>query len=189
MAFHVLVVGHSLVHRLEGFSIGQNNRNLGLDTSLFRVSYIGVGGLTVKNAIWQINSIEDLKPDAVILDLGANDLDNREEPDARFVAADIVEFSNWLLLHTKLVYIVASYHRSRPRRADYEDVLPVFNNTLRRICRGLTNVYFWPHRNMTQEWQGFMKTDGVHLNTEGLHRYYRSIRGAVLNASKKFTAL
>ena len=189
MACHILVVGHSLVRRLEQFSVEQNLYNLNLDPSRFRISFLGIGGLTIKNAIWHVNAIEELKPNAVILDLGTNDLDNREEPDAGFVAADIVEFANELLLHTKLVYIVTAYHRARPRRADYEAVLPLFNSTLRRICRILQNVHFWPLRNLTQNWENFLTADGVHLNAEGLPRYYRSIRGAVLHAEKTFSSL
>jgi lysophospholipase L1-like esterase len=143
-----------------------------------------VGGLTVTRAKWQINAIEELKPDAIILDLGANDIDSREYPDPEFLAADVGEFANWLLLHTTLVYVVAAYHRLKPRRSNYEQVLPSFNNTLRRVCRGLRNVIFWPHRNMTEDWQTFITADGVHLNHRGLPRYFRSIRGAALNARK-----
>ena len=189
MACHILVLGHSFVNRLQQFSRQQQQHNLDLDAKNFHVSYLGISGLTLKRAFWQISAIDDLKPDAIFLDVGANDLDHTAEPDADFLAADVVEFANSLLLHTKFVYITSAFHRLKPRRSDYERVLPAFNDTLRRACRGLQNVAFWPHRNMTLDWQKYMAGDGVHLNNEGLRKYARSIRGAALKARTNWCSI
>ena len=46
-----------------------------------------------------IPDIRSLNPDAIVLDLGANDLDCASRPDPEFVAADVVEFANLLLYY------------------------------------------------------------------------------------------
>ena len=176
------------IKRVTRFGIYERKRVRYQNYSLFasfRVKYLGVGGLTVHGAQRLLSEIQDLHPEVIMLDLGANDLDSRTTQDPELLAANIVDFANELLRIAAAVYVLPAYHRSRPRRTDYAHVLPRFNATLRRICRELSQVTFWPHRNLSLDWEKFLLPDGVHFNVIGLLRYFRSVRGAVLHARRQ----
>lgn len=180
------VVGHSLIKGLKHFL--QNN-NFHLKGVLIQDFALPGGQVYNKEHLQQVRAFLHSRThhsrfDVLVLDLGANDLDNANSPDPRLLAADVVDFANSLLNYARTVVVLPAYYRALPRVANYLHLLPSYNSTLRRICRELHSVVFWPHRNLTLNWEQYLVKDGVHLNREGRHRYFRSVRGAILRALK-----
>ena len=73
---HVLIIGHSFVHRLKAFV--QKKRHMQAFSSLRGMADIyfhGVGGRTIaKFRKFDFNVVRQLVPDVIILELGSNDL-------------------------------------------------------------------------------------------------------------------
>ena len=78
--------------------------------------------------------------------------------------------------------VVMAFPRRESRRSDYNEVMVVYNSTLRDLESYYPNVYVWSHKNMMAKWEDMIYLDGVHLDTFGLARYFRSIRGACMKA-------
>ena len=190
MAYEIIVFGHSLVRRLRDFTVQDKQYNLNLDKDVYSIFWVTRGGLHLENLDDEVETVKDLKPDALILDLGANDLDGKDA-DPQFVAKQVINLAVYLADLTKhgVVFVVQAYHRLKPRTENYETTLPVFNAYLKEGCEQATcehyRIIYWPHRNLTQNWEQFMLPDGIHFNVTGLQRYRRSIRGAVLKAKQQ----
>ena len=185
----IVVFGHSLVRHLRDYTVRHHLHNLDLSADKYRVFLVGHSGLTVEKAFQEVDVVEHLQPATVVLDLGANDLDSCSDPQPHQVAQSVVEFALHLKLRSKakVLYIVQAYHRYKPRRKNYEKVLPIFNKALFEWCKAHPDmgIIYYHHRNFNNNWQNYLSADGVHLNCEGNRRYYRSIRGAVLRASSQ----
>ena len=183
----IVLFGHSFIRRLRDFSVRNRSPNLDLDQNKFPVIFHGKGGLSLNNFHTELDVLDFLKPAAVILDLGANDLDKFSAPDPVILAHKIYEAAVEIQKASSAicVFVVQAFHREKPRRADYESVLSLFNITLRNICKSNNNnIIYWHHRNLNGSWRLFLSNDGIHLNKEGNKRYARSMRGAVLQAEK-----
>ena len=77
----VLVFGHSFVKRLNRSLIKNRGsyHNLGLNYEFAEVHWLGVGGLSVKNArAEQLIVVEHIRPDVVYVELGTVDLSDDE---------------------------------------------------------------------------------------------------------------
>jgi lysophospholipase L1-like esterase len=187
MVLRVLVFGDSFVRRLQDYLHSEFVYNLDIDAEKVCVEFYGFGGLTISRAEQYRTEITNRRPDVIILLLGANDLDKRDNiyhRDIRLIAADVVDFANQLLHITRRVYVFPAYHRLTPRLSAYEDFLPRFNETIDRICKNLYGIKFCALKNLTRDWPQYLLTDGIHLTHEGNRKY--CIRGAVLNACKHF---
>ena len=82
MAIQVLIIGHSFVDRLEQFVQTNDRCNLWLDRCEFTVTFHGQSGLSLQNGRLAsvIHTVQRLRPHAVIVDIGANDIDRNAEP-------------------------------------------------------------------------------------------------------------
>ena len=50
------------------------------------------------------------------------------------------------------------------------------------VIGSLENAFVWSHRGLMEPLNKVLKNDGVHLNTNGQYKLYRSYRGAMLKA-------
>ncbi len=176
----VVVFGHSFVSRLRNWLVSKNNFNLSLDKSLWRVILHGVGGLTLARVPFEMDIVENLEPNVIVLDIGANDLDSHFNPDPHQVAFDVAQFAMSLRHRAadRVVYLIMAYPRAKPRRSNYNEVLEIYNDALRQQCDGKALVIF-PLKNMSS-YEQCIGQDGIHLNNNGMMRYYRNIRKACL---------
>ncbi len=129
----------------------------------------------------------DLEGDALVVGLGSNDLDSRTMPDPIQLAEDIYQFLLQLkqAAKVKAVVIMQAFPRLNPRRHDYNDVLPLYNRHLKNLCRSNQNkIFFFSYRNIIRDWQSMLSRDGTHFNKQGLQRYFRNIREAVIMPAK-----
>ncbi len=183
----VAVFGHSFVRRLWDHLVPLNQ----IDMNLSDISLIfhGVGGLTLQGSVYEESQVAvHVCPTALVVDLGANDLDSLHYPDPHELASAMFVFLTVLRsrAHCRSVVVVQAFHRTSPRRHDFNDVLPEYNHHLKSLCNKhpSNGVHFFPLRNIIHNWESFLLPDGVHFNSTGIQRYMRNIRGAVLLSLK-----
>jgi len=70
----VLLLGHSFLRRLHNYLIGIDYVNLGLSSGEFRLTWKGVGGLTIPGLFDYWEHIRELQPRVLVLEIGSNDL-------------------------------------------------------------------------------------------------------------------
>ncbi len=181
------VFGHSFVRRLRDYLVPLNL----IDMNLTDVSVIfhGVGGLTFQGPILEESQVVvDVSPISVVVDLGANDLDQPLGPDPVDMAELMFKFLIELRskVNCKSVVIMQAFHRLFPRRHDFNEVLPLYNQHLKALCRNHPDhqVKFFPLKNIILHWDSYLLPDGVHFNPTGMQRYMRNVRGAVLASLK-----
>ena len=93
MTSDIVVVGHSFVRKLRQFAVENGQHNLDLDRNHFRVFFHGRGGGNLINIYEEVDAVCNLQPCAVILDIGANDLDRKSRPCTVTVASNVVRFA------------------------------------------------------------------------------------------------
>lgn len=59
------------------------------------------------------------------------------------------------------------------------------NAFLKTVLEDEPNLHFWRHKGLSLHAAHFLASDGTHLNTAGQFKLYKSIRGALIFASKQ----
>lgn len=77
----IVVFGHSFIRNLRSHVVQLGEFNLRLDSRHYRIIMHGVAGLTIEKADNESDVVISLAPEAIVLDLGSNDLDNVSQPD------------------------------------------------------------------------------------------------------------
>lgn len=182
----ITVFGHSFVSRLKEHLIHIDNINMSLDDA--SVTFQGYGGLTLSG--WASQAVISIptQTDAIVVDLGANDLDNPDKPIDPFqFAVSMYDFLCSLKSQKQVqaVIILQAFHRMQTRRPDFNEALAVYNTYLKAFCKEQPDnkVIFYPLKNIIDNWPEFLLADGVHFNSQGIQRYYRNVRGAVILAA------
>ena len=187
----VLVLGHSYINRLSNFIARDPAReNLALEKSAVLTFMFDVGHNNpgkVFSASSQLDIVWDLSPDAVVLDLGSNDLcDSGASPDS--IALAIVDLSLRIARIPGVRHVLVCGIIPRlfvPKwKPDFNAQVHDTNRILAKFLECLPNVHFWRHRSFALNHSKLFAHDGFHFNDAGLLRYYRSIRGAVMKAYK-----
>ena len=183
----ILIMGHSFIRRLRDF-IAKNPTdyylNLGLNDRV-SVHWHGVGGRTVKKlTTFDLNIVRQVQPDIVFLQIGTNDLTVKGMTPLTVGSAieDLVR-----LLHdsygVQLVYVGQTIKR-RPI-GDFNNKVHLLAQYLKTVLEPIPYAIYWSHRGFWRNASCYLSYDGVHLNGEGQHKFYRSIRGAVINSLKR----
>lgn len=164
----------------------ERDYGLGVD-----VSYICKGGWKLKDVRENMVSIIAIAPDYVIMQCGANDLcDHRHGETVGMqmleVAKEIKERST-----AKEVVIGQSLNRRVGRYLKNPAQADQFNQNAKRaniFVKGLAGEYgviYWRHRGLTCPEEGgkgdTLCKDGVHLSNRGQYKYFKSIKGAIVN--------
>ena len=179
----VLILGHSFIRRLHAFITRSHDNEyttkLGISTPDFICKWHGVGGRTVAKVLkYDLSVVKEFGPDIIILQLGTNDLVNSSPLTVGSSLEHLVT-----VLHD--VYKVDLICVCQTLRRSSLEVL--FNKNTGLLTRYLKTVlepipyaFFWSHRGFWKTKSAFLSQDGVHLNGRGQHKFYRSLRGAVL---------
>ena len=182
-----LVLGHSFVRRLEDFaaqkhSDGSFDLNLGL-ARVCSVVFHGKGGRTVDKTIkYDLDDIRSAAPHIVILELGSNDLCDKDT-DPETLALSIVALTELLLKDLKLRFIIVCEAIARQKEPfdGYNEKATQMNDHLKELLRGVSVAKCWQHRGLIQPTNNAVyDRDGIHLNYMGNKALYRSYRGAIL---------
>lgn len=192
--FRVMLIGHSFIRRLQTYSERSGHAsdpyaNLRLDRNQFRLSFIGLPGASVNGARSlqpQLHTIQTIHPDIVFLEIGSNDLcDPNLEP--RILAQNVISLARFIHIgyNVQCVVIGSILPRVGSTWRSYNTRVIVTNEYLREFSIPEVGLYFWRHRGFTDCSVNPFSGDGVHLNPQGMQKYVRSIRWAVLSYKSK----
>ena len=188
----VLIFGHSFVRRLhddlvKGFD-SRAKQNFNLAGSGVYVCLKGTGGRTVEKVRkYDISAIASIQPDIIILELGTNDLCHLSP---EVVGSRIEELARFFRdeLRVKVVVVCQVIDRKIPHSTAPDAAFNAKAAILRQyLCVVLENeagIFLWEHRDFGGDVNS-LSLDGVHCNSQGQYRLYRSYRGAILKALNK----
>ena len=183
----ILVFGHSFVSRLKKYLSNHVLSNFDLDHSQISVITHGISGLKIPSFKQEIyHFVENIHPDFLIVEIGTNDLcDSNTDP--IIMAGDLVDFLSHLSENNHIQHVVVCEPVFRDlskspqtvhQNPDFNAFVRKFNRKLVKLLISIPYMTTWRHNPMP------LSHDGVHVSPEYLCRYYRSIRGAVISASK-----
>ena len=189
----VLILGHSFVRRLRDdiFDLKCDFReDFGLD---LHSRFWCKGGLKIPVARSLIDNRMVRPAVVVFIQMGGNDF-VRGMADAPSVVDSLLSFASFVRTAYQAEFVVVGklFHRNRsqflPRPADVKE----YNGKV-RLANSLLNlkaqscgVVFWRHRGIEVSWESLLASDGTHLNLEkGQPMFYRSVRGALIFASRR----
>jgi len=116
----------------------------------------------------------------VYLQIGGNDLSTQS---AEKTATDIVSFANFLSQDVRIIVIGQLLFRNPKKVGEhYNRKVTECNNCIQGLVQDQPHLIFWHHRGFWKD-QSHLHADGTHLNQQGMIKYHRSVRTAVLHAS------
>lgn len=185
-----LVLGTSHINRLQNYLVRQHNANNLFNLNNYPPIYLhGISGGCVNNRVhvtrWE-RSIATFRPKVLVLHFGGNDLDSRRDV-CDLISLKVVNLATtWRARYNvQSVVIVQLIPRLTPRHissADYFTRTLEVNKMLKAECRH-TDILYWKISGVKYPTQPIF-CDGVHFNDDGMLRYFRSLRGAIIYASK-----
>ena len=178
----VLILGHSFIRRLKAF-IENHPTELDLAFQISAqaaISCRGVGGRTVAQAIqYNMKLVRSQCPDIVVVQLGTNDLSSNTSLKVGSAIEDFVH-----LLHdsygVKCVCVCQTIRRRSGR--EFNEKVDTLTRYLRVVLEPIPYAFYWGHRGFWKAKTNFLASDGIHLNSRGQFKLYRSLRGAVLKS-------
>lgn len=189
----VCLIGHSFVTRLQRYmQTNSQLRNLKLDSDYFNVFTCSRGGLRVA----QLPAFVSLSttPHMCFIQIGENDL---LRCDVNKLTTDILSFASYLHEGVGIpIVIVGQLLRRQPWASsrDFNVKIVEANLLLKAQCSKHEGIYFWHHRGFWSD-LNFLCHDGVHLQcprssvhvvtSSPMHKYWRSIRSAILHFKPK----
>ena len=186
----MLILGHSFVHRLHSF-IKKNGPEFDLHLGIsepMTLGWRGVGGFTVSKLREpeSLAFISKFRADIVYLEIGTNDLTRRHVYPAN-VGSAIEDFVRLLHVEYGVKWIFVGQTIKRDSKGNFNSHVTILARYLKVVLEPLSYVTYWTHRGFWQPCRPLLSYDGVHLNREGQHKLYKSIRGAVLQGLKKMS--
>lgn len=184
----VLILGDSFIRRVHQF-IKRYTPELDMQlhiTEPLVINWHGVGGRTAAKIIrHDLRVVESFHPDIVVLQLGTNDLTGHPPVLVGSAIEDLVR-----LLHdsfgVKFVCVCQTIHRDSA--GAFNKNVGILTKYLKVVLEPLVYARFWSHRGFWNSPKDFYAYDGVHLNSRGQHKFYRSLRGAVLKCLRSLAS-
>ena len=193
----ILVMGDSFVRRLKEFArrkFGEND-NLGFQFHMANVSWYGVGGLTIDRfRHHHMQNVFNVRPDILFIQLGSNDLaDAHKSPEEVANAMELLveDFLDAGVHQVIVSQVLFREGRGLPARVhNYNGKVTIFNfmNKLTFNPNYTDVARFWYHKGLWHKRQTTLCHDGVHFNSRGSRNYYRSVRGALMQALTRVRA-
>jgi hypothetical protein len=149
------------------------------------VFFHGIGGARVGNPshLREFESaVNHYRPAHLIVHFGGNDLDSNEDCVDTTIYG-LISFVTLLKRQHNLrsVTIIRLLPRQRTRHVNartYNSLVIKANTLLKELCVG-AGINYWRLRGFTNCSDNIF-VDGVHLNTLGMRKYYKQIRGILL---------
>lgn len=165
----------------------QNNRIRNLDLPLpnFNVTMQGRGGAYVRDLAALYSNCE-VTPHLAVIDIGTNDLSMvNSTQQATNVAKSVFDFATSLVARgVKKVVILEVLPRTRYGRhgapRSFNSLVQAYNSQIQAlVCQNNVPISYWFHADLSSQAESFI-TDGVHLTNDGISRYLRSLKRAIL---------
>ena len=182
----ITLVGHSfLTHILSQVEneVGDEH-NFGLRPSVAQMSYLVKGGKKLKH--FDEHTIMAYNPDIVYFEIGSNDLSELEKTGNQMgrvlydLAVKLISMGVKKVIAGEVIYRQADgVPNSKP---EYNYEVQNMNWYLQSTMAESNNprCFFWRHKNIWEASAIIYMDDGIHLNSLGNERMFRSIRGALL---------
>ena len=192
MTVQCLYYGHSFVHRYSTWV--QNNpryKDGGLRNGELNMLYHGEGGAKVERLLHQDNLqvVESLAPDAVIVEVGTNDL-----ADEGYRPSDLLQQVLKLINELKdrrvrYICVCSVIYRGKNAKRTcegYQGKVVAYNLQAAARINRLPNCMFWKHPGF---WKNInecvVKKDKVHLNDLGQYKLYNSLRSVCMRIVRR----
>lgn len=187
------MIGHSFITGLHRyFRLIPRLKNFNLDVNSFVFDFHARGGLQIPHLV---NSREflslDILPDLCYIQIEENDFLNRDD---QFIARSILSLASHLHegIGISLVIIGQLFGREPwASSTEFNQRIVRVNNLLKEGSAALLGVHIWHHRGFWSNLD-YLCNDGVHLRCPGgvvvsspMHKYWRSIRSALLHFSAR----
>ncbi|KAL3841658.1 hypothetical protein ACJMK2_019772 [Sinanodonta woodiana] len=184
-----LILGHSLCKWLERhLRLGSDHRlepsfNI---TECCKAHMKGVGGRTIDKLMFHdMHQVHAKRPDIVILMIGDNDVNADTSPEA--IAHKMVVLATFLYRKYKVRHIVLC--QLMPRFSENKEVADeICKETYCKLAKEINDIVrakVAAYDYITPQVRKKFRSDGIHLSPKGQWHLYKSIRGALLNASYK----
>ena len=195
MTDHVLkvcILGHSFTSRADRYLRDMGIENLNLPRISHNISLNGRGGAHFSDLIEMFNQTGVLQPDILVLDFGTNDLFNSNLVPTLSLARQYFNLAKHMLDHYGVKHIIilevlprTSWGRYGAPHSFSARVIS-FNNAIKSLVLHLDHtapITFWFNKGFPSKIESFI-SDGCHLNAEGMAKYIKSIRRAVIKVSR-----
>lgn len=186
-----LVIGSSHVNKLKNYVWKRPNIScFNLKDKYSDILCHGISGGKLSNrkdTAEMCSMVEDYKPTVVVIHVAGNDLDQKgadqELCDELVLRLSLLAQHLRQTFRVKIVHVFELLPRTKPRYLDpeeYNSLKRYFNRQLKRELVGVHGVFFGKIKGVKESNKKIFY-DGCHLTEdEGMVRYYRSIRGALL---------
>ena len=190
----VLVFGHSFIWRLNRYLVDSfgPNHNLEFEFNIANVFFYSIGGMPVDQArVEELGIVLYYRPQLVYIEMGTNELcDYYYTPDV--VGREIQNLvEDMLSLGVREVIVgevIFRNPRGIPRQMnDYNERVLQLNQYMEVFINSTFTPrgMLWRHRGLWNSIFPTLQHDGTHLNMYGLYRYYRSVRGAIMQGLRR----
>ena len=185
----ILILGHSFIRRLHVFLRQNFNevfaRNLHIDGDL-SIKWHGIGGRTISKVIrHELGIVEEFAPEIVVIQLGTNDLSSLSAVETGSALEDL----------SRLLHESYGVQRVCVCQTIFRSNAPLFNRQVKLLTKYLKvvlepipYVLYWRHRGFWNCKSRFLTRDGVHLHHFGQYKFFRSLRGTVLQCWRSLQA-
>ena len=185
----ILILGHSFIRRPH-FFLRQNfneafARNLHIDGDL-SIKWHGIGGRTISKVIrHDLGIVEKFAPEIVVIQLSTNGLSSLSAVETGSALEDLSR-----LLHesygVQRVCVCQTIFRSNTLLFNRQ--VKLLTKYLKVVLEPIPYFLYWRHRGFWNCKSRFLTRDGVHLNHFGQYKFFRSLRGAVLQCLRSLQA-
>ena len=184
----VHIIGHSFIKRLHHFCEKQNGDNLFNTQPAIEAKFTGIPGANISRISIFLSSCKlsnQLSNKTVLLQIGENDIKD-DTCDSRKLADEILMLARIAVnVHKASKVIICQLMKREARKyfvpLNYNEKVDHINERLQFLCKFFPRITYWKHKRLITNLKNLLSDDGVHLSQRGLSKYYRSIRGALLN--------
>ena len=190
-----LILGHSYIRRLKkAMDTGIHPRNM--DLVEYSLSWWYRSGAKTADIKANLTQVLRVQPNIIFLQIGGNDFDGEDTSCFMDIPFQITALARALRQHhsVKAVYVGKLYYRSThpkylPTPAHvkcYNDKVDVINEVLGSTANTLEKlqIIIRNHKGRVKLRDAILSCDGTHLNARGEKKFYRSVRGSLVNAKQ-----
>ena len=186
---NVLLIGSSHINRLRQYVNDFNLQNFGLIQP--QVSMCGISGGRIKSnhhCGLLSNEVTRVGPDRILVQFGGNDLDceNANEQSAEEIILMLISICSLYLSrpnieHVTILQLLPRHETRHCPPVVYNNLVRHANTYLKEQIQAVPGLHYWNVYGVKNSAVNIF-VDGVHFNQDGFLRYYRNVRGAIVQS-------
>ena len=186
---NMLLIGSSHINRLRQYVNDFNLQNFDLIQP--QVSMYGISGGQIKNnhhcGLWS-NEVTRVGPDRILVQFGGNDLDceNANEQSAEVIILRLISICSLYLSrpnveHVTILQLLPRHETRHCPPVVYNNLVRHANTYLKEQIQAVPGLHYWNIYGVKNSTVNIF-VDGVHFNQDGFLRYYRNVRGVIVQS-------